>query len=238
MTRVIGLAFIYFMLLNYRLKIYTPVSLLIICSGQHIGIVKNYLFVYKFLEKFKSSAVHKNTLKAMPFRMADLPEFIAFTAMVSLNIVLNNIDGQMDLLNNESPEVRLESMQFMREKLNSVLKDQCAEANAKIAHANDVGFHDTARYHGWYVESSTYYGSQEFARAQETVRTLKLGIIDLHQQGVTNEDSFKYQAGSQVLKKVQSDFPDAWKQPLSRWNSTYSTRVPRWPVRGNDDDVD
>ena len=148
MTRVIGLAFIYFMLLNYRLKIYTPVSLLIICSGRHIGIVKNYLFVYKFLEKFKSSAVHKNTLKAMPFRMADLPEFIAFTAMVYLNIVLNNIDGQMDLLNNESPEVRLESMQFMRDKLNSVLKDQCAEANAKIAHANDVGFHDTARYHG------------------------------------------------------------------------------------------
>ena len=80
--------------------------------------------------------------------MDDLPEFIALSAMFALNVALNNIDGQMDLLNNESPEVRLESMQFMRDKLNSVLKDQCAEANAKIAHANDVGFHDTARYHG------------------------------------------------------------------------------------------
>ena len=238
MTRVIGLAFIYFMLLNYRLKIYTPVSLLIICSGRHIGIVKNYLFVYKFLEKFKSSAVHKNTLKAMPFRMDALPEFIALSAIFTLNVALNNIDGQMGLLINESPEVKLESMQIMREKLNSILHGQCAEANAKIAHANSLRFHETARYHGWFGESSTYYDSQEFARAKETVKTLKLGIIDLHQQGVTNEDSFKYQAGSQVLKKVQSDFPDAWKQPLSRWNSTYSTRVPRWPVRGNDDDVD
>ena len=77
MTRVIGLAFIYFMLLIYRLKIHTPVSLLIICFGRHIGIVKNYLFVDKFLEKFKSSAVHKNTLKAMPLEW-----------MICLNLLL------------------------------------------------------------------------------------------------------------------------------------------------------
>lgn len=185
----------------------------------------NYPSLSKFLLILNYPPLSKYNLKSMPFKMDQLPDFIAVTATVALNTVLGNIDNQLGLLDNMSQGEQLEALQLMRDQLNNILKDNCAEANAKIAFTNNPAAWSGAEYNNIFRESSTFYASEEFERSKEMAKTLKLKIIELHKQGITNENSFKDPQG-QILKRVQSDFPDAWKQPERRWNQGYSKRYP------------
>lgn len=162
----------------------------------------------KFLHKFNYPSSSKYTLKAMPFKMDQLPDFIAAAAIVTLNAVLGNIDNQLGLLNGMNSGEQLEALQLMRDQLNTILKDNCAEANAKIAFINNPAARSDAEYNDIFRESSTFYNSEEFKRSKEMAKTLKLNIIELHKQGITNGNSFKDPQG-QILKRIQSDFPDA-----------------------------
>ena len=87
------------------------------------------------------------------------------------------------------------------------------------------------------VNLKLFYNSENFHIGKKRVKAIKLRIIDHVDQGVTNENSFKNQAGSPVFKRVQSDYPDAWKQPLRRWLEDYFRSVPLESLKETDEDV-
>lgn len=108
---------------NYILDIYKPVF---------------YLNInYKFLQIINYPPLSNNTLKAMPFKLEALPEFVASVAIIALNIVLGNIDNQLSLLNDVSSDEQLRALQLVRENLRNILKKDCAEANTKIAYVSN-----------------------------------------------------------------------------------------------------
>jgi molybdenum cofactor biosynthesis enzyme MoaA len=144
-----------------------------------------------------------------PYLREFLPEFIALTAQTALGTVIAMHDNAMVQLETLDKDSQLAALQGVRSSLDSVLKDYCAEANA-ISFINNPGYRETQVYHDMYRESSTFYTSPEFASAKGAALDIKLRIIQLHKEGTTNQDSFKLGSdGSQILKQVQSHFPDA-----------------------------
>ena len=142
-----------------------------------------------------------------------------------------NINNQLAVINNPannvSPQEELVALQTARKALNRIMQDQCADANAKIAHVNVTAFRREGEYHAWYAESSAYYNSGAFQESKVLSGILKERIIGLNKNGVINEVSFN--SRGQVMT-TKSAFLDGWKLPERRWNGTYSTGTPLFPV--------
>ena len=72
-------------------------------------------------------------------------------ALITLNAAMLNINNQLAVINNPannvSPQEELVALQTARKTLNRIMQDQCADANAKIAHVNVTAFRREGEYH-------------------------------------------------------------------------------------------
>lgn len=174
----------------------------------------------------------------MPYVRSDLPAFVAFTAISAISLATNNVNGELEFINWDdhlTDHQKLINLQSARDGLNSIIKENMAWANSELAWINNGDFMATPEYHAMYSEASTFYNSPELAQAKEAVNSLKDAIINKHSHGIVNNNSYVKtsgginkldESGSPILQMVKSQFPDAWKQPESRWKSIYSLKLP------------
>lgn len=197
-----------------------------------------FLYLYKKIKSFTSILpVHPKGYKPIlstPFVRSDLSDFAAAFALAALTVTMNNIETQINFIDtdpNLSADDKLAGLQEARRKLDEILRDGTRAANKDISWVNNGSYMHTPDFHDKYFESQAYYNSPEYEQSKQLVKSLKDKIIALHKQGVTNEESFKAsQDNSPILRKVKSDFPDAWKQADYRWRTIYSNKTPKFPV--------
>jgi hypothetical protein len=147
-------------------------------------------------------------LLAMPFVQSLLPEFVAASAIITLQATIDLVENSLLQFEGLSNAEKLSNLQNMQSRLSSVAKNQCAEANAKLAHINNRDYFGDPIYIGYKNEALTYYNSQNYAEHKLLNKRLIRRIIDLHKEGITNADSFNPKG----LKLKASDFASVYQQ--------------------------
>jgi hypothetical protein len=147
-------------------------------------------------------------LLAMPFVQSLLPEFVAASAIITLQATIDLVENSLLQFEGLSNAEKLSTLQNMQSRLTSVAKNQCAEAVAKLNHINNPAYFDDPNYIGYKTQALTYYNSPNFAEHKLLNKRLIRSIIDLHKEGTTNADSIN----SKGLKLKASDFASVYQQ--------------------------
>lgn len=190
-----------------------------------------YLYIYtKYMTKYINKIInldlykkmHNNsriTLKAMmPYTEGFVPLFIAATALTDLNQAVVSIDHTLSFIDNAANNIngqeQLERLQGCFESFNTLVKDQCALANAKIAHYNDRRFHYDPEYHEIYRQSQEFYNSDIFRNDVNRIfKELKTRIVDLTKNGYVTADSYNADGS---IKMTVTSYKELYKQAFRR----------------------
>ena len=155
------------------------------------------------------------------------PRFPLESGLGILRDTVDNINGQFVCMQTypTSPFDKLRALQFSRDLLTTILKDNllCANSSLNIDVFRNFSWFD--EYNIRYYEVKQFYESIEFAQAKELNTKLKEEIIQIHKAGFYNENSYT-KGDSPTLKLLKTQFADPWKSNEYAWRGTYSKRTP------------
>lgn len=167
---------VYFILLIYlvvciykflRLNIRSFLFELCFIISRDIKLYKNINNLHTKINAYLSSRdvtyfKHKH-LKAMPFA-GTLPDFVALSAIVAIAATLNNINGQLYIIETSyvCPPDQLMALQLAKDLLDSILKDnaQCANQSVNVSERLGAEF-ISAEYPSRYSNTQRLYESEE-----------------------------------------------------------------------------
>lgn len=173
-----------------------------------IYVTSNKYIVYYLSLRAKyqaTSPTYKHRLKAA---VPPLGPVWATVAIGSLNMLITHFNEGFTLINegDGSDLLKLQTLQRMDEVGSTMIKDICSGSNEYIASTNNRQARKTEAYEMSFNEAKEVHDSQALNDSIIGVKRVRKEILEFHQKGVTNDDSYKDVNGQPKLKTRQNDF--------------------------------
>lgn len=195
----------------------------------------NQIFIYLFNINNKVYSILKNYNSIPKPHYFNLSPLICTFSSVTALILLSNATLATDVdlariaAENLNDLAALKLNQEKYEYLAACYKQTCIEANHALT-PYSFTHRSWPSYHWVYWEATDFYSSPTLNNTEIKIKEIRKSIMDYHNAGITNEDSYKRDLVGQpyLLKTRAGDFSHAWIRPKRQWNSDLRFRFPEY----------